>query len=180
MRTLMRGQRPRRRDVSRGCAAFTLRAARAKLAVMQPLAKHVVTASEYLAAERKSETKHELVNGEVLAMSGASPAHNLIAANLTRRLGELLDRRPCVVLTSDQRIHVPATGLFAYPDLTVVCGRAELHPEDDHTIVNPRVIVEVLSDSTEAYDRGAKFKHYQSIATLEEYVLVASSERRVE
>ena len=101
--------------------------------------------------ERASATKHELVNGEVLAMSGASPAHNLIAVNLGGRLRDLVAARPCVVLSSDQRIHVPATGLFAYPDLTVVCGRVELHPQDDHTVTNPRVIVEVLSDSTEAY-----------------------------
>lgn len=135
---------------------------------------------EYLALERKSETKHELVNGQIVAMSGASPVHNLIAMNLGSLLRELLRAKPCVVLSSDQRIHVPATGLFAYPDLTVVCGRPEFHPRDDHTLVNPRVIVEVLSDSTEAFDRGAKFGHYQGIASLEEYVLVSTRERRIE
>ena len=80
----------------------------------------------------------------------------------------------------DQRVHVPATGLFAYPDLTVVCGGPQLHPDDDHTILNPVVLVEVLSDSTEGYDRGAKFAHYQGIASLEEYVLVSTREKRVE
>ncbi len=147
---------------------------------MQPAPKHRVSPAEYLALERASETKHELVNGEIVAMSGASPLHNLLSMNLGRRLGELVAARPCVVLASDQRVHVPATGLFAYPDLTVVCGRPELHPEDDHTLVNPRVLVEVLSDSTEAYDRGARFAHYQSIASLEEYVLVSTREKRVE
>jgi len=147
---------------------------------VQPLPKHRVSSAEYLALERAAETKHELVNGEIVAMSGASLVHNLIAMNLGSLLRDLLAAKPCVVLSSDQRVHVPATGLFAYPDLTVVCGRPELHPEDDHTLVNPTVIVEVLSDSTEAYDRGAKFAHYQSIVTLEEYVLVSTREKRVE
>jgi Uma2 family endonuclease len=142
--------------------------------------KHPVSAAEYLALERGSPAKHELVNGEIVAMSGASPVHNLITVNLARRLSELLGTKPCVVLSSDQRVHVPATGLFAYPDLTIVRGRPELYAVDDHTLVNPKVIVEVLSDSTEAYDRGAKFAHYQSIASLEEYVLVSSREKRVE
>jgi Uma2 family endonuclease len=139
-----------------------------------------VSAAEYLALERGSATKHELVNGEIMAMSGASPLHNLVAMNLGRRLAELLGAKPRVVLSSDQRVHVPATGLFAYPDLTVVCGPLELHPDDDHTLLNQKVIVEVLSDSTEGYDRGAKFAHYQSITSLEEYVLVSTREKRIE
>ncbi|MGO9837272.1 MAG: Uma2 family endonuclease [Polyangiaceae bacterium] len=147
---------------------------------MQPVPKHRVSSAEYLALERAGEAKHELVNGEIVAMSGASPVHNLITMNLGWRLGELLAAKPCIVLSSDQRVHVPATGLFAYPDLTIVCGRPELHPEDENTLVNPRVIVEVLSESTEAYDRGAKFAHYQSITSLEEYVLVSTREKRVE
>jgi Uma2 family endonuclease len=147
---------------------------------VQPAAKHRVSAAEYLALERGSPAKHELVNGVIMAMSGASPVHNLVAMNLGRRLGELLGVKPCFVLSSDQRVHVPATGLFAYPDLTVVCGPLELHPDDDHTLLNPKVIVEVLSDSTEGYDRGAKFAHYQSIASLEEYVLVSTREKRIE
>ena len=147
---------------------------------MQKPSKHRVGSTEYLALERQSETKHELVNGEIVAMSGASPVHNLLSMNLGRLLGDLVQARPCVVLSSDQRVHVPATGLFAYPDVTIVCGRPELHPEDDHTLTNPTVLVEVLSDSTEAYDRGAKFAHYQSIATLQEYVLVSTRDRRVE
>jgi Uma2 family endonuclease len=100
--------------------------------------------------------------------------------NLGGRLREVLAAKPSVVLSSDQRVHVPATGLFAYPDLTVVCAPLELYPDDDHTLVNPKVIVEVLSDSTEAHDRGAKFAHYQSIVSLEEYVLVSTREKRVE
>jgi Uma2 family endonuclease len=147
---------------------------------VQPVSKPRVESAAYLALERGNETKHELVNGEILAMSGASPVHNLIAMNLGRRLSELVSGKPCVVLSSDQRVHVPATGLFAYPDLTVICGAPQLHPEDDHTLLNPVVLVEVLSDSIEAYDRGAKFAHYQGIASLEEYVLVSTREKRVE
>lgn len=147
---------------------------------MQPLAKRKVSASEYLMAERAADSKHELVNGEVVAMAGASPAHNLLSVNLCRRLAELVASKPCVVLSSDQRIHAPATSLFSYPDVSVVCDRPQLHPDDDHTVTNPRIIVEVLSDSTEGYDRGAKFAHYQSIPSLAEYVLVSSKDKRVE
>lgn len=146
---------------------------------MRPVVNRPITSAEYPALERASETKNELVNGQIVAMSGASPVHNLITMNLGRWLGDLLEGKPCVVASSDQRVHVPATGLFAYPYLTV-CDRPELHPEDDHTLVNPTVIVEVLSDSTEAYDRGAKFGHYQSIASLQEYVLVSTRDRRIE
>lgn len=166
---------PRRPESSASRPPFARYTAR-----VQPAAKPQVTPTEYLAFERASETKHEFVNGEIVAMSGASPVHNLVSANLGGLLHDLVRTKPCVVLSSDQRVHVPTTGLFAYPDLTVVCGPLKLHPEDDHTLVNPKVIIEVLSDSTEAYDRGAKFSHYQSIATLEEYVLVSTRQRRVE
>jgi Uma2 family endonuclease len=139
-----------------------------------------VTVDEYLVRERASETKHELVNGVVVAMAGASPRHVLIATNVTIALGRLLGSRPCLVLGSDQRVAVEATGLYTYPDATVVCERPRFDPKDATTLVNPLVIVEVLSDSTEAYDRGAKFAHYRSVPSLAEYVLVAQNERRVE
>ena len=147
---------------------------------MQPAKRQVVTAAEYLARERDSGTKHELVNGEMVAMAGASVLHNLLSVNIGAALRAMLAGKPCIVLSSDQRVHIPASGLFAYPDVTVVCGRPEFHPEDDQTLVNPKVIVEVLSDSTEAYDRGAKFSHYQSLASFEEYVLVSTRDQRVE
>jgi Uma2 family endonuclease len=95
-------------------------------------------------------------------------------------LGNLLVSGPCAVFNSDLRVVVMATGLTTYPDVTVVCGPRDLHPEDEHAITNPRVILEVLSPTTEAYDRGAKFAHYQSVPSLEEYVLVASVGRRIE
>lgn len=135
---------------------------------------------EYLALERRSETKHEFINGQIVAMAGASFEHNDIAASVLATLRALLRGKGCKAVGSDQRVHVPATGLFTYPDVTVVCGKPEFHPKDRDTLINPRVLVEVLSDATEAYDRGAKFAHYRSIPSFVEYVLVAQDERRVE
>jgi Uma2 family endonuclease len=135
---------------------------------------------EYLELERTAEQKHEYVDGEVVAMAGGSPRHALIAANVIGTLRSLLRGTPCRPLTSDLRVHVPATGLYTYPDVTVICGPPILHPEDASVVLNPRVIFEVLSDSTEAYDRGAKFAHYRHIETLEEYVLVSHRERTLE
>ena len=145
---------------------------------MQPAGR--VREAEYLERERRSETKHELVNGVVVAMAGASPKHNAIVGNVIGVLRDLLRDRPCIVLASDQRVHVQSTGLYTYPDTTVVCARPHFHPEDKDSLVNPTLIVEVLSPSTEGYDRGAKFAHYRSIPSFSEYVLVSQGERRVE
>lgn len=139
-----------------------------------------VTEDAYLALERRSETKHELVNGQIVAMAGALFEHNAIASNVLSALVVLLRGKGCKAVGSDQRVHVPATGLFTYPDVVVVCGKPEFHPKDRATLTNPRVLVEILSDSTERYDRGAKFAHYQSIPSFVEYVLVAQDELRVE
>jgi len=147
---------------------------------VDPACGQRMSQEEYLARERASETKHEYVNGEMIAMAGAPPRHNLVAANITGALHQRLRARPCVVLQSDQRVRVSATGLYTYPDVTVVCGRPELHAQDPMTILNPLVIFEVLSDSTEAYDRGAKFAHYRHLPSLAEYILVSPTERRVE
>ncbi len=147
---------------------------------MTTAAAQLVTEDEYLEQERQSETKHELVHGVIVAMAGATPRHNVIAMNLGIALGVRLRGRRCLVFPSDQRVHVAATGLFTYPDLTVVCDAPRFHPSDKDTLLNPRVVVEVLSSSTEGYDRGAKFAHYQSIASLEDYVLVTQTEKRVE
>lgn len=142
-------------------------------------AARALNADEYLERERRSETKHELVHGVAVAMAGGTPKHNAIAGNVIIALGQRLRGR-CLVFPSDQRVHVEATGLFTYPDVTVVCGAPRFHPNGRDTLINPRVLVEVLSSSTEAYDRGAKFAHYQSIASLEEYVLVTQTSKRVE
>ncbi|HSO00536.1 MAG TPA: Uma2 family endonuclease, partial [Candidatus Nanopelagicales bacterium] len=138
------------------------------------------TEDEYLAFERSSSGRHEYLGGEILAMAGGSPRHAALAMNVGRILGNQLQSRPCVVLSSDARVHIPATGLYTYPDVTVACDKLELHPKDRDVLLNPTLIVEVLSDSTEAYDRGAKFAHYRRIPSLRAYVLVSQGERRIE
>jgi Uma2 family endonuclease len=139
-----------------------------------------VSDDEYLARERASETKHELVNGHVVAMAGATPRHNAMVANVLAALVPRLRGKGCRPLASDQRVYVPATGLYSYPDITIVCGDLGLHPKDSMTITNPKVIIEVLSAGTEAFDRGAKFAHYRGIPSLQTYVMIAQHEERVE
>jgi Uma2 family endonuclease len=138
------------------------------------------TFAEYLALEAKSETKHELVNGEIFAMAGGTIEHGRLAANVIGELGSALRGHPCATFTSDVRVRVLATGLATYPDASVVCGRVEVDPEDRNTVTNPVVIVEVLSDSTEQYDRNDKLAHYRRIPSLRDYLLVSQHERRVE
>lgn len=134
----------------------------------------------YLAMERVADAKHELRGGEVLAMAGGSPRHNRISARCIAELDAALRARQCVPLGSDQRVHVPATHSYCYPDVTVVCGEPRYHPADPDSITNPRLIVEVLSRSTEKDDRGAKFEEYRSIDSFEEYVLVWQDRVKVE
>jgi Uma2 family endonuclease len=142
--------------------------------------KTKLTASEYLAIERQAEFKSEFYNGEMFAMAGASPRHNFIRDNLSGEQYAQLKGSPCRAVASDQRVHVSRTGLYTYPDLLIVCGSPELDPADDHSIINPVAIVEVLSSSTEKYDRGAKFRNYQQIPSLMEYILVAQDEAVIE
>jgi Uma2 family endonuclease len=140
----------------------------------------VFTEDEYLAHELGTEAKHELINGAIVAMAGASREHNAIAGNIVAALGALLKARRCLVFPSDQRVHVEATGLFTYPDISVASDNLRFHPKNRDTLLNPCVLVEVLSDSTEAYDRGAKFAHYRAIPSLQEYVLVSQHEHKIE
>jgi len=147
---------------------------------MQPAKRTLVTDDEYIERERRSETKNELIHSEIVAMAGASPKHNAIAANVTGTLRALLKQRRCLVFSSDQRVHVEATGLYTYADVTVACDGLRFHPKYPDTLRNPKVLVEVLSDSTEAYDRGAKFAHYRTLPSLQEYVLVSQHEPRIE
>lgn len=135
---------------------------------------------EYLAFEAASETKHEYVNGEVFAMAGGSIVHGALAAAVIAALSNVLRERTCRVLSSDVRVRVKATGLSTYPDVSVVCAKIMVDPDDEHGVLNPSLIVEVLSDSTEAYDRGAKAAHYRRIPALREYVLVSQSEPLIE
>jgi Uma2 family endonuclease len=146
---------------------------------MQPHAADL-TEEQYVLRERAAAGKSEFLHGRVFAMSGGSPRHNLLIANVTRALGEAVRDRPCVVLSSDQRVCIEATGLYTYPDVTLVCGPLRVHSRFDDTLLNPTVVVEVLSPSTEAYDRGAKFAHYRRIESLREVVLVSQDERVVE
>ncbi|WP_437570628.1 Uma2 family endonuclease [Sorangium sp. So ce542] len=145
-----------------------------------PARKLSFTYAEYLEQERASPTKHEYLGGEIFDMAGGTPEHARLAARVTVALGAQLARRPCDVFSSDLRVRVLATGLATYPDVSVVCGKLAYDPEDEHAVVNPLVLVEVLSDSTEAYDRGEKFAHYRRIPSLKEYVLVSQAHPRIE
>ena len=139
-----------------------------------------ITPQEYLIRERQASIKSEFYQGEIFAMGGGSANHSLIAANFVREAGNALRDKPGIVFNSDLRVQVQSTGLYTYPDATIVCG--ELLFDDDHrdTLLNPTVIVEVLSDSTEKYDRGKKSNHYRQIASLKELILIAQDRSHVE
>jgi Uma2 family endonuclease len=139
-----------------------------------------LTEAEYLALERAAPFKSEFFGGEMFAMAGGSPMHSLIAANLIRELGTKLKGRPCRPFTSDLRLKVEATGLCTYPDVSVVCGPLQFAAGTDDTVVNPTLLIEVLSDATEAYDRGEKFQHCRQMPSLKEYVLASQRLPRIE
>jgi Uma2 family endonuclease len=143
---------------------------------MSAVPKRKLTPAEYLAIEKQAEFRSEFFNGEMFAMAGASRPHNRINENLSGEVHAQLKGGPCQSFSRDLRVLVDRTGLYTYPDLVIVCGEVETDPNDDDTITNPRVIVEVLSPSTEGYDRGAKFRNYQQVPSLTEYVLVAQDE----
>ncbi len=139
-----------------------------------------LTEAEYLDIERSAELKSEFYDGEMFAMAAGTLARSRITTNLTREVGNRLGQGRCLPFNADLRIKVVATGLFTYPDLSVICGPPEFVDDHPDTIVNPTVLIEVLSDSTEAYDRGKKFEHYRQIPTLKEYLLVSQREPRIE
>jgi Uma2 family endonuclease len=145
-------------------------------------ARQRFTFDEYLILEEIAEVKHEFLDGEVWAMAGGSPEHAAIIGNVTTLLNVQLRGQRCRVHSTELRVRAKATGLGTYPDVTVVCGRLERDPDDrtGHTAINPRVIVEVLSPSTEEYDRREKLSHYQTIPSLEEIVLVAHDRQEIE
>jgi Uma2 family endonuclease len=140
----------------------------------------VYTTEEYLARERMAEAKSEYLDGEVLAMAGASRAHNLITGNVFGELRQQLRGRPCEAYTADLRVRVRQTGLYTYPDVAVACGDIQFEDDQVDTLLNPVVVIEVLSPKTEAYDRGEKFAHYRRLDSLQEYLLVAQDKVRVE
>jgi Uma2 family endonuclease len=139
-----------------------------------------LTEQDYLAFERAAEERHEYADGEIFAMSGGTWEHALLASNITRELSTLLLDRPCSASGSDMRIHIPTTKRYLYADVLVVCGQPIFTDEKRDTLLNPVVIIEVLSDSTERYDRGDKFEQYETIPSLRDYILVSQKKVRIE
>lgn len=134
----------------------------------------------YLAMERVADYKSEYFAGEAFAMAGASEQHITIVSNLTFLFVSQFKGRPCKVYSSDMKVRVKATGLFTYPDVVIVCGEPVFHDLQRDVLLNPQVLIEVLSDSTEAYDRGKKFEHYRSIDSVSDYILVSQDRPKVE
>ncbi|HEY2787342.1 MAG TPA: Uma2 family endonuclease [Fimbriiglobus sp.] len=147
---------------------------------MSAVPKHKFTPQEYLAFERAAETRHEYFQGEIFDMAGASYEHTVVKDNLARELGNRFKDGSCRPLTSDLRLKIDATGLYTYPDIIVLCGKPEFEDAEFDILLNPTAVIEVLSESTEKYDRGKRFKHYQSVPSIREYVLVAQDEMLIE
>lgn len=147
---------------------------------MAALQKPFLTPEQYLEIERRADVKSEYLSGQMFQMAGGSPDHALITGNLIGELRAQLKGRPCRAYSSDLRVTIMPMGLRTYPDVTVLCGEPHFHPLDLDSLINPTVIVEVLSPSTESYDRGEKFAHYRRLASLQEYILVSQERIRVE
>ncbi len=147
---------------------------------MSAIPKPKITVADYLALDRRAEFKSEYLNGEMFALAGASRQHNELKENLIGEIFGQLKGGRCRSYSSDQRVKVRKTGLYTYPDFLIVCGEPEFDPEDEDTLINPQVIFEILSDSTESYDRGGKFRHYRNIESMKEYVLVSQWEMMIE
>jgi len=139
-----------------------------------------ITPEEYLALERKAEYKSEYVDGVMYAMAGGSPEHNLIASNVLAEIHFQLKSSPCQVYNSDMKVRVPSLRKFHYPDVTVVCDKPQFGDDERDVLLNPLLLVEVLSENTAAFDRGKKFQYYQEIESFQEYLLVAQDEPVVE
>jgi Uma2 family endonuclease len=147
---------------------------------MSQQVKSYVSPEEYLRLERQAECKSEYLNGEIFAMTGASRKHNLITTNISRELSQQLKTRPREVYAADMRVKVRATGLYTYPDVAIVCGESQFEDDYVDTLLNPTVLIEVLSQSTERFDRIAKSSYYRTIDSLAEHLLVAQDEIRLE
>ena len=145
---------------------------------MSALPVYRASAEDYLQQERQATEKHEFVDGIIYAMAGASERHVLINGNLFGELRAQFKGRPCKAYANDLRVNISASGDYVYPDVVALCGEAQFSDEDN--LLNPTVIIEVLSDSTEAYDRGLKFEHYRRLESLQEYVLVAQDRCYIE
>ena len=147
-----------------------------------PVEKPRYTVTDYLQLERSAQERHEYRDGEILLMAGGTADHSLILVNVIGELRNRLKGKPCRAYESNLRIRIPRTVLYTYPDISVICGPRQSDPTDPsgETMTNPRLIVEVLSPSTEAYDRGEKFDRYRKLDSLQEYVLVSQSTPRIE
>jgi Uma2 family endonuclease len=152
------------------------------MTVLPTPASRRYTLAEYLAFEESTDAKNEFHDGEILAMSGASPEHALVTANMIMAVGNALRGKPCRVYSSDLKIGVSPSSRVYYPDASIICGAREYHPDDpgQRIVTNPRVIIEVLSATTEGYDRGSKFIQYRRLASLQEYLLISQTEPLIE
>lgn len=139
-----------------------------------------ITEEDYLLFERASSVKHEYYNGRIYAMTGAKESHNLINGNIIAALHPQLRQKPCRIYPNDMRVKVLKTGLNAYPDVVIICGQPQFTDATHDTITNPVVIFEILSASTERYDRGVKFQNYRTVETLQDYILIAQDHRHIE
>lgn len=144
----------------------------------QPYPK--MTPEEYREFERNSDQKHEYLDGEIYMMAGATPNHNLISSSVNFALYSQLRGKGCFLYSSDMRVKVEKTGLYTYPDMTIVCGKPEYEDTKPQTLLNPIMIIEILSPSTEKDDRGKKFQHYRNLQSLQEYVLISQNSYRIE
>lgn len=142
--------------------------------IMSVQTKNIYSEEEYLSMEREAEYKSEFYRGEIFAMSGAGFNHNRITENLSVEIGALLKGKTCQGLSRDLRIHIPENSLYTYPDYLIICGKSKFLDDKKDVILNPTVIIEVLSPSTSGYDRGKKFSLYRQISSLKEYGLVDS------
>ncbi len=147
---------------------------------MSVLTKSYVSVADYLALELSSEVRHEYENGEVREMPGGSEDHSTIGVNIKVSLRLALKDKPCGIHGGDLRIKIPHTGLYTYPDISVTCGERQFENAKRDSLLNPTIIFEILSPSTERYDRGRKFSHYQTIASVSDYLLVSQDAYQVE
>ncbi len=147
---------------------------------MEPSQKLKMTPDEYLEFEKKSEIKHEYFNGEIFAMTGARPNHNRIQRNVAGILWGQMAGKPCEFFLSDQRVKIEALEKYTYPDVSIACDNIQFEDDPLGSLTNPIVIIEILSNTTEAYDRGMKFAHYRLIDTLQEYVLISQDHCQTE
>jgi Uma2 family endonuclease len=147
---------------------------------MASVARQTYTPEEYLELERKADYKSEYINGEIYAMAGASAAHITLIGNIWGEIRQQHKGRSCRSYAMDMRVQVKPTGMYTYPDLVVACGERNFSDAKHDTLINPTLIIEILSPTTEAYDRGEKFAHYRKLPSLQEYILVSQDKMRVE